>query len=164
MSTGVTPKTLSQLQRMTDAQFAEVLITMATLVIPAGGAATGFFARLARTPLGGKLIGYSSQKAGIFISALLGSIVADAINGNNPFTRRAIIGMIFELTGLELETLDKEGAKKAAGKLLADRVNEQYNTEFTTFYPPSKIVSQVKAVVHNELLQAINSQIGNYTP
>jgi hypothetical protein len=156
MSTGVTPKTLSQLHRMTDSEFHGVLIAMASITLPAGAASAGFFARLAQTSIGGKLIGYATSKTGAWIGTFLTLLVSEATQGNNPFAKEAIIGLILEQTGLEMETLDIEGAKRAIGKKLADDINLKYGTEFAPFYPPENIIEDVKAQLLSEIMGAVH--------
>lgn len=152
----VTTKTLSQLQKMSDAEFANVLITMASIALPAGGLGTGFFSRLAATPIGGKVAGYATKKTGVFIASVLGAILGQAITGNNPFAREAIIGLILETTGLEIETLDTEGVKKAIGKKLSDDINTFYGTNFSPFYPTENIVPELKNQLLSEVLNAVS--------
>lgn len=152
MSTGVTIKQLSQLQKMSDAEFAEVLITMASITLPAGGVATGFFARMAQTRVGAKLAS-SSVYLRPFIISMLGAMLSEAARSDS--VKEGILSFIFTVTGLELETLDVEGAKKAIGKFMADKVNEKYGTTFTPFYPPENIVDDIRVQLMSELLAAV---------
>lgn len=164
MSTGVTTKSLSQLQKMTDEQFANVLIGMASIALPAGGISSGFFARLALTKVGSKFIGFSSSKFGLFIYGFLGNLAASAINGENPFAKQAIISLIFDVTGLELETLDQAGVKKAVGKYLSDYLNERYDLAFEPLYPLENLLPNIGAALALGINQQAQTEFTNVYP
>ncbi len=154
MSTGVTSKQLNALHKMTDAEFAMVLVTLGGVAFGGTSTAAGFFSRFSLTKAAGYLTSYEGKAAlvliveRIFEYALTNGLDADIV-------RTKIMMMIFDKTGLQLETLDIEGAKKAAGKLLADKVNEHYGTSFTAFYPPENIVDQIKQQIENEVVEAL---------
>lgn len=158
MSTGVTSKQLQGLQRMTDAEFANVLLVLASIPFGGAGGGSGFFARFATT----KAAKYISTTA---IKQFLVRVVADlfavavtaAVGGalNSDVIKTQILLEIFKHTGLELETLDIEGGKKAVGKLIADSINTKYGTSFTPFYPPENIIEQVKQELLSEVLEVV---------
>lgn len=155
MSTGVTPKQTLALQKMTTGEFAEVLFVLATLPFGGAGAESGFFARLARA-------GYLKVVASTQLKTLLVGIVIaffkKALDGglDSAYIRGAIINEIEKSTGLVLETLDKEGAKKAVGKLLAEQINIKYGTSFAPFYPLENIIEQLKQELLAEILNKVS--------
>lgn len=160
MPIAIAYKTLVELRNrhyISDSQFTNIIIGMAS-VVPIG-AATGLAARLARTPLGYKLVGYATKAAGSFFATLLGYILAEAIDGNNPFARDAIMALIYQTTGLELKTLDEDGAKHAVGALMAKKINEKYGTSFAPFYPLENIIEDVKAQLLSEIMLAVDVNI-----
>lgn len=158
MSTGITQKQLKDLQRMTDAEFANVLLIIASVGLGGTSAASGFWARFSTLNVGGLV---KSQATKQFIVRLVADLFAAAIAGgvagalNSDIIKEAVINEIFKATGLELETLDAESAKKAVGKLMAEKLNEQYGTQFTTFYPPAEAVNQIKLQIQNEVIEAL---------
>ena len=154
MSTGVTSKQLNALHKMTNDEFAQVLLVLGSIALPAGTSASGFFARFAQTKVGGYITGYKAQSA---IASFVGILFAKALETGleADIVRESIIKFIVQHTGLQLETLDVEGAKKAAGKLLAEKVNEKYGTSFVNFYPPELMIEAVKLQIENEVIEAL---------
>ena len=154
MSTGVTQAQIKALQKMTDEEFAGVLITLAGVAFGGSSVASGFFARFAKTKAAGYL---KSGTAKAFIASLVGAMFSEAIKTglDADIIKEKIIEQIEYHTGLKLEALDRESMKKAAGQLLADNINAQYGTTFKSFYPPSNIIDQVKQVIENEVSEAL---------
>lgn len=140
---------------MTNAEFVQVLVTLASLPLGGEGLATGFFTRLAQ----GAAARYISTTA---IKQFLVKIVAElftlaAAGGalNSDIIKEKILEEVLKHTGLEIETLDKEGAKKAIGKLIADNINLKYGTNFAPFYPLENIIDDIKAQLLTEILTAV---------
>lgn len=67
----------------------------------------------------------------------------------------AVKRFLLEGLGIQLDEFSKEGMKKAAGQLIADKVNLKYGTNFSAFYPPENIIEQIKAQILAEIMEAI---------
>ena len=67
----------------------------------------------------------------------------------------AVKRFLLEGLGIQLEEFSKEGMKKAAGQLIADKVNQKYGTAFAAFYPPENIIEQIKTQLLAEILEAV---------
>lgn len=67
----------------------------------------------------------------------------------------AIKRFLLEGLGIHLDEFSKEGMKKAAGQLIADKVNLKYGTNFSAFYPPENIIEQIKAQLLAEIMEAV---------
>jgi hypothetical protein len=95
----------------------------------------------------------------LFVADLVKDVlywIADNINSEDvKHPKQAVLRFLLERTGLELEGFDKESMKKAAGQLLANKVNEKYGTSFTAFYPPENIIEQIKIQLQTEVIQAL---------
>lgn len=100
------------------------------------------------------------------LAGLLGALFVEAKraaldpdNWEGLEVQKKIKEIIFETTGLELETLDAEGGKRAIGKYMADKINLQYSTNFASFYPPTNIVEDMKAQLLAEIMTAVDASI-----
>jgi hypothetical protein len=129
------------------------------------GTGTGAVAVTARGFLGRMASGAAIKfkgKAGAFLAGLIASLCKEilewALSGDKT-AQEGIKAIIYETTGLELETLDAEGAKHAIGQLLADKINAKYGTNFNEFYPPENIVEDIKAQLLAEILTAVDESI-----
>lgn len=162
MSTGVTQAQLKVLHNMTDAEYIQVLVVLASIPFPVSGAARGFFARLgaakyAKYVTSGALTRFLvTMVRQIFAAAVTGAIGAGL---NSDVLREALLIEIFKATGLEIETLDVEGAKRAVGKLMAKKINQKYGTTFAPFYPLENIIEDVKAQLLSEIMLAVDVNI-----
>lgn len=158
MSTGVTRRQILDLQTMTDAEFANVLILMGSVSFGSAGIATSFFQRFAAAKAAQYLSASAIRSAlvkvirSLFIGAV-GGITAYGIEGKAA--KEAILIEIENATGLVLDDLDVESAKRAVGKLFADKINLQYGTNFSPFYPPENIVGEIKTQLISELLSSV---------
>lgn len=162
MSTGVTSKQTKALQTMTNAEFTNVLIALASLPAGGAGAATGFFARMAATQYAKYITSGALTR---FMLTMVRHIFAAAVTGaigaglSSDVLKEAILLEIFKATGLKIETLDIEGGKRAVGALMAEKINEKYGTSFAPFYPPENIIEDVKAQLLSEIMAAVNVQM-----
>ena len=147
---------------MTDAEFVNVLVALATVVAPASGVARGFFARLATTQYAKYVTSGALTR---FLLTIVRQIFAAAITGaigaglSSDVLKEALLLEIFNATGLELETLDIEGGKRAVGVLMARKVNEKYGTTFAPFYPLENIIEDIKAQLLSEIMAEVSVQI-----
>lgn len=158
MSTGVTSRQVKALQTMSDSEFANVLLALASVVTLGQGVATGFFARFAVTQYA-KYI--TSGAATRFLVTMIRQLFAAAVTGaigaglSSDVIKEAILVEIFNATGLEIDDLSVESGKKAVGKLLAEKINERYGTTFTTFHPLDNAVEQIKTQLISELINGV---------
>lgn len=116
-------------------------------------AARGFIGKIANS-------GYIKLKGniGFFLGTLFAKIAQELLEwakGGDLNADAAVKALIFETTGLELETLNVEGAKRALGKKLADDINLKYGTNFSPFYPPENVIDEVKNQVISELINSV---------
>lgn len=95
------------------------------------------------------------------IGAFIGVVFVEAVKSGieagweSDFLREKIILEIANHTGLELETLDADGMKKAAGALMARKFNDQYGTNFQNFYPPSELLDSIKTQLTTEIIDGL---------
>lgn len=95
----------------------------------------------------------------LFVADLIKDIlywIADNFTSDDVrHPKQAVLRFLLERTGLELEGFTKEDMLKAAGKLIANKVNAQYGTTFDSFYPVSGIIESIKAELLAEILGAV---------
>jgi hypothetical protein len=163
---GLSPHLIKVRDSITDEDMMYAFFIVFSFLFTGGlGTGTGAVAVTARGFLGRMAGGAAIKlkgKAGLFLAGLLGKLCAEilewALSGDKT-AQEGIKAIIYETTGLELETLDAEGAKHAIGQLLADKINAKYGTNFNEFYPPENIVEDIKAQLLAEILTAVDESI-----
>jgi hypothetical protein len=162
----VTGRTVEQLKAYSNEIFFRDMAIFASIVLTAGTATAEGAGAVAARGYIGKYAAIASSRVGIqfkaaaagFIGSMIKEIWAWARDGNTSASD-GIKALIFEVTGLKLETLDKEGTKKAIGQLMADTLNTRYGTGFTAFYPIENIIEQIKLELQSEIIEAVASGI-----
>lgn len=96
---------------------------------------------------------------GNFLYDILKWIVNNIGSEDVKHPQAALARFLLEELGLQIDEFSKEGMKKAAGQLLADKVNLRYGTAFTAFYPPENIIEQIKSQLQIEIIEALSDGI-----
>lgn len=96
---------------------------------------------------------------GTFLYDLLKWIVDNITSEDVRHPQAALSRFLLEELGLQIDEFSKEGMKKAAGQLLADKVNLRYGTAFKAFYPPENIIEQIKSQLQLEIIEALSDGI-----
>jgi phosphatidylserine/phosphatidylglycerophosphate/cardiolipin synthase-like enzyme len=86
-----------------------------------------------------------------FITDLLHWIADNVDIDDIKHPKEAVLRFLLERCDLELEGFSKEDMKKAAGKLIAKKVNEKYGTAFTSFYPLDTFKAEINRQIVAEL-------------
>jgi hypothetical protein len=94
-----------------------------------------------------------------FVTATLHWIADNVDIDDIKHPKEAVLRFLLERCDLELEGFSKEDMKKAAGKLMAKKINERYGTVFVTVYPVEGFIESVKAQLLAEILTAVDESI-----